>query len=93
MTVTVRVTVSVEQSEGTGEVQPRRKAGREREVEAQWQSGKVQGDGQHCRTGVGPQSVWKHGVREKVALGEMEVERQLHVPCGEPQFEGPQVAR
>ena len=40
-----------------------------------------------------PQSVWKHGVREKVALGEKEVERQLHVPCGEPQFEGPQVAR
>ena len=69
------------------------KAGREREVGAQWQSGKVQEDGQHCTTGGGPQSVWKHGVREEVALGEMEVERQLHVPCGEPQFEGPQVAK
>ena len=65
------------------------RAGREREVEAQWQSG----EGQHCTTGGGPQSVWKHGVREEVVLGEKEVERQLHVPCGEPQFEGPQVAK
>ena len=50
VTVTVRVTVSVEQSDSHDES----KAGREREVEAQWQSGKVQGDGQHCTTGVGP---------------------------------------
>ena len=55
--------------------------------------GRCREDGQHCTTGGGPQSVWKHGVREKVALGEKEVERQLHVPCGEPQFEGPQVAK
>ena len=33
------------------------------------------------------QSVWKHMVREKGALGEKEVEKQLHVPCGEPLFE------
>ena len=69
------------------------KAGWEKEVEALWQSGKVQGDGQHCTTGGGPLSVWKHGVTEKGALGEREVERQLHVPCGEPRFEGPQVAK
>ena len=30
------------------------KAGQEREVEAEKQSGKVQGDGQHCTTGVSP---------------------------------------
>ena len=65
------------------------KAGWEKGVESLCQSGKVQGDGQHCMTGGGSQSVWKHGVREKGALGEKEVERQLHVPCGEPQFEGP----
>ena len=67
--------------------------GWEKEVEALWQSGKVQGDGQHCTTGGGPLSVWKHGVTEKGVLGEREVERQLHVPCGEPRFEGPQVAK
>ena len=69
------------------------KAGWEREVEAEWQGGKVQGDDQHCTTGGGPLSVWKHGVREKGALGEKEVERQLHVPCGEPRFEEPQVEK
>ena len=42
------------------------KAGWEREVE--WQ-GEVQGDGQHCTTGGGPLSVWKHGVREKGGAG------------------------
>ena len=30
------------------------KAGWEKEVEALWQRGKVQGDGQHCTTGGGP---------------------------------------
>ena len=41
-----------------------------------------------ARLGVGP-----YRCAEKGALGEREVEKQLHVPCGEPQFEGPQVAK
>ena len=69
------------------------KAGWEREVEAEWQGGREQEDDQHCTTGGGPLSMWKHGVREKGALGEKEVERQLHVPCGEPRFEEPRVAK
>ena len=43
------------------------------------------------RLGCEPLSVWKHGVREKGALGEKEVERQLHVPCDEPRFEEPEL--
>ena len=49
-------------------------------MEAEWQGGREQEDG--CTNGGEPPSVWKRGVREKGALGEKEVERQLHVPCG-----------
>ena len=52
-----------------------------------------QGDDRHWTTGGEPLSVWKHGVREKEALGEKEVERQLHVPCDEPRFEEPRVEK
>ena len=62
-------------------------------MEAEKQGGRVQGDDQHCTIGCEPLSVWKHGVREKGALGEKEVERQLHVPCDEPRFEEPRVEK
>ena len=38
--------------------------------------GRVQGDDQHCTTGGELQTR-----SEEKALGEKEVERQLHVPC------------
>ena len=69
------------------------KAGWEREVEAEKQGGKVQGDDQHWTTGGEPLSVWKHRARVKGALREKEVGRQLRVPFDEPQFEEPRVEK
>ena len=63
----------------------------ESEVEVEKQGGREQGGDQHRTTGGELPSVWKHGVREKGALGEKEVEKQLHVPCDEPRFEEPRV--
>ena len=62
-------------------------------MEAELQSGKVQGDGQHCTPGGEPLSGWKHGARVKGVPGVKEVERQLLVPCDEPRFEEPRVER
>ena len=69
------------------------KAGWEREVEAEWQGGKVQEDGQHCTPEGDPLLGWKHGVRAKGTQGVKEVGRQLRVPCDEPRFEEPRVER
>ena len=53
----------------------------------------MKGDGQHCTPGVEPLLGWKLGVREKGALGEKEVERQLRVPRDEPRVEDFRVER
>ena len=85
VTVTMRVTASrgAERGHRRSAATTRAKLDGEREVEAEKQCGRVQGDDQHCTTGCEPLVVWKHGVREKGALGE-KVERQLHVPCDKP---------
>ena len=63
------------------------KAGEERKVEAEQQSGKVKRDGLHCSPGGESPSGWKHGVSVNGAQGVKEVEGQLRGPCDEPQFE------
>ena len=80
-------------AEGTGDVQPRREQNRRGEVEAEQQSGKVQGDGQHWTTGGEPLLGWKHGEKVNWASGVKEMGRQLRVPCDEPRFEQPRVER
>ena len=69
------------------------KAGEKREVEAEQQSAKVQGDDQHCSPGSEPLLGWKHEVWVKGAKGVKERERQLREPCDEPRFEDPRVER
>ena len=62
-TVTVRVTASpgAEWGHGRRAATTGAKAGQESEVEAEQQSGKVKGDGQHCMPGGDPLLGWEHG--------------------------------